>query len=174
MPPVKKVRSTEPKKSTQSLVVELAEAIKNASPEERAMIGSVFPNAVQNRPASSKEKLELHRMSAREEQGALNARLVVEAVGSVSHSPGFEPMPPEHVAELGEEAVEQWLLDWYEGRAGRSFDEFRREWGSGNADKAEEIVNAVEESADAIAAGTADGILQESGQSYLGLESSGQ
>ena len=75
------------------------------------------------------------RREARSRQTTEMAQMVVLQHGSAIHPPGFEPKPPEWVSEMGEEAKQRWLDDWYAGKAPRTMEMFRREWGDDNADK---------------------------------------
>ena len=157
---------------TPLLLEQVMTAFRSASPEQQTEMSKLFPTlSGSQRPMTLEEKLALHRTSLQNQRRELDAQMVVQSVGSVSHSPGFEPMPPEHVTELGPNAVKQWTLNWYEGKTGMSFEQFRREFGAKNAGLVEQQVAEVEAHIDNPGAILRDVTTAEGGgMSYLSME----
>jgi hypothetical protein len=117
---------------TQMSLSDLSQMLTDASPEERAEFAKNIPVETQ-REMTRQELREKIRREARSRQTTEMAQMVVLQHGSAIHPPGFEPKPPEWVSEMGEEAKQRWLDDWYAGKAPRTMEMFRREWGDTNA-----------------------------------------
>ena len=162
----------------QSMILQLKEAFDTGTDEEKQAMREMFPGmqtadqkvVVDRTNLSLDEQLHIARSQPHKQQGTTSAQMIVMTQGSVTHPDGWEPRPPEHVTEIGEEAEKLWLLRWHQGKAGGSMEMFRRELGSGNADIGESVIENLEANADAIPVG-GDGapVLQEAG-SYLSME----
>ena len=153
-----------------SLILQLKDAFDNGTAEEKTAIREMFPGmkteeqkvVVDRTSLSLDEQLALARASKGKKQETTSAQMIVMTMGSVTHPPGWEPQPPEHVSELGEEAERLWLLRWHQGKAGGSMEAFRRELGNPNAHLGEQTVDTLEANADIIG-----GV--QSGEAPLGL-----
>jgi broad specificity phosphatase PhoE len=135
-----------PRKPMISLA-DLNHMLSNASPEDRAEFAKNIP-VTTARELTREEARAAVRRAAISKQTTEMAQMVVLQHGSAIHPPGFEPKPPEWVTEMGPEAKERWLDDWYAGRAGRTMESFRRETGDANAAIGEGIVASVEAATD--------------------------
>jgi hypothetical protein len=135
-----------PKKPLLSLA-DLNVMLREASPEDRAEFAKNIP--IQTQRAMSREELRTAaRREARARQGNEMAQMIVLQHGSAIHPPGFEPKVPEWVSEMGDEAVQERLDDWYKGKAPRTMEMFKREWGLANSDIGDAQVAIVEASTD--------------------------
>jgi hypothetical protein len=156
-----------PPRKPQISLADLNQMLGEASAEEKAEFASQLPIEV-TRKMTREDMRQRVRAEAKARQNNEVAQMIVLQHGSCIHPPGFEPKPPEWVSEMGDEAVEHWVDNWYSGKAPRSMEMFRREWGDGNANIGEVEIGKVEAMTDtpeAVLVGGAGGDTQ----SYLSM-----